>query len=159
MAKPITTVKKHTPTDEERKQQRLDQLTSELAASDQALRSAVGILQELHDMGVLEAAQSMLKAREDLSKIALHQVARKPVTNTINHLMNATAALADIDPESTKKILHSVANGVEEAKQSMEESKKAGFLDILALLKDPDVFRAIKFGLSFLKGMGRGLKE
>ena len=44
-------------------------------------------------MGVLEAATSMLQAKEKIAKIALHQITREPVTNLINTLMGASRRL------------------------------------------------------------------
>ena len=43
------------------------------------------IVGELNDIGMLEAANSMLKQKEPIAKIVLGQVTREPVTNLINN--------------------------------------------------------------------------
>src|SRR4051812_26179994 len=104
MAAPITMVQKHKPTKEERQQQKLEDLKTLLTENDEALNRIIDIMGELNDMGVLEAANSMLQAKEKIAKIALGQVTREPVTNIINNLMGAAGALSSLDPETTTKL-------------------------------------------------------
>lgn len=156
MAKPIHIVRKRILTDEEIKQQSLDQLTDQLADSEEALHKTLAIVRELHESGMLEAVESLLKAKAAIAEIALGQATRKEVTNIMNNAMGAAAVLTEIDPEQTKKLLSSVASGLNEAKAS--QGKKVGLWDLLKVIKDPDVNRALGFGMAFLKGLGRGLK-
>lgn len=51
---------------------------------------------------MLEAANSMLKAKEPIAKIVLGQVTREPVTNLINNMMGAAGALTELDPNLRK---------------------------------------------------------
>ncbi|CAG7643746.1 hypothetical protein PAESOLCIP111_04544 [Paenibacillus solanacearum] len=159
MAKPIRAIKKTIRTEEEKKKESLDQLASELADHDAALKKTLELVRELHDSGILEAAHAMLKAKTDIAKIAVEQATRKPVTNMIHHVMGAAGVMAEIEPELTKKLLTSVAAGMEEAKDHLSSPPKVGLLDLLKAMNDPDVNRAVGFGIRFLKGMGKGLKE
>jgi uncharacterized protein YjgD (DUF1641 family) len=157
MAKPITMIRKNQYSEEELKAQSLTRLTDELSKNDEALDKTIRIIGELHDSGILEAVESMLKAKAKIAEVALGQVTRKEVTNMINNAMGAAGVLTEIDPEQTKKLLASVASGLEEAKESSQ--KKVSVFALMKALKDPDVNRAIGFGMSFLKGLGKGLKE
>lgn len=159
MAKPIATIKKTVISEEDRQKHSLDQLSADLADNDAALKKTLELVRELHDSGILEAAHSMLKAKAEIAKIAVGQANRKPVTNMINNLMGAAGVLTEMEPELTKKLLSSVASGMEEAKGQLETPKKVGIFDLLKIMNDPDINRAIGFGIRFLKGMGKGLKE
>ncbi|MFD0695246.1 DUF1641 domain-containing protein [Paenibacillus sp. GCM10027628] len=159
MAKPITAIKKKVFSEEEKKKQSLDQLTADLVDHDAALKRTLELVRELHDSGILEAAHSMLKAKAEIAKIVVGQATRKPVTNMINNLMGAAGVLTEMEPELTKKLIGSVASGMEEAKEHLESPKKVGILDLMKVMNDPDINRAIGFGIRFLKGMGKGLKE
>jgi uncharacterized protein YjgD (DUF1641 family) len=119
----------------------------------------MGIVGELNDIGVFEAANAMLLAKEKIAKIALGQINREPVTNIINNLMSAAGVLSSIDPELTKKLASSVAAGMDEGSNHLQSNKKLGLFDLVKALKDPDINRAIGFGLHFMKGLGKGLKE
>lgn len=159
MAAPIQAIQKQELTEEEQKQQKLEDLKELLANNEEALNQMFNIVGELNDIGMLEAANSMLKAKEPIAKIVLGQVTREPVTNLINNMMGAAGALTEIDPELTKKLIGSVLTGMDEGNQHLQSNKKVGILDLMKVLKDPDINRAIGFGLHFLKGMGKGLKE
>ncbi|MEK5248243.1 DUF1641 domain-containing protein [Bacillus sp. FSL R9-9530] len=159
MAAPIQAIQKQELTEEELKQQKLEALKELLANNEDALNQMFNIVGELNDMGMLEAANSMLKAKEPIAKIVLDQVTREPVTNLINNMMGAAGALTELDPELTKKLIGSVLTGMDEGNQHLQSNKKVGILDLMKVLKDPDINRAIGFGLHFLKGMGKGLKE
>ncbi|GLV63832.1 hypothetical protein Bmyc01_25020 [Bacillus mycoides] len=159
MAAPIQAIQKQELTEEEIKQQKLEDLKELLANNEEALNQMFNIVGELNDIGMLEAANSMLKAKEPIAKIVLGQVTREPVTNLINNMMGAAGALTELDPELTKKLIGSVLTGMDEGNQHLQNNKKVGILDLMKVLRDPDINRAIGFGLHFLKGMGKGLKE
>ncbi len=126
-------IRKNQYTEEELKTQSLNKLTDELSKNDEALDKTIRIIGELHDSGILEAVESMLKAKAKIAEVALGQVTRKEVTNMINNAMGAAGVLTEIDPEQTKKLLASVATGLEEAKESSQ--KKVGVFDLMKALK------------------------
>ena len=159
MAAPIQAIQKQELTEEELKQQKLEDLKELLANNEEALNQMFNIVGELNDIGMLEAANSMLKAKEPIAKIVLGQVTREPVTNLINNMLGAAGALTELNPELTKKLVGSVLTGMDEGNQHLQSNKKVGILDLMKVLKDPDINRAIGFGLHFLKGMGKGLKD
>jgi uncharacterized protein YjgD (DUF1641 family) len=159
MAAPITAIQKHVWTDEELKQQKLEDLKTLLTDNEEALNKILDIVGELNDIGVLEAVNAMLQAKETIAKIALGQVTREPITNLINNLMGAAGALTSLDPELTKKLVGSVTLGLDEGSKYLQNNNKIGMLDLLKVLNDPDINRAIGFGIHFMKGLGKGLKD
>ena len=77
----------------------------------------------------------------------------------VNNAMAAGGVLTQLDPETTKKLMGSVAKGLEKAEQGLQADSTTSVLDIMKALKDPDMNRAITFGLNLLKGVGEGLKN
>ncbi|MCY9667328.1 DUF1641 domain-containing protein [Paenibacillus alginolyticus] len=159
MAAPITAIQKQEWTDEEQQQQKLNDLKILLTANEQAINKILDIIGELNDIGVLEAANAMLQAKEKIAKIALGQVTREPITNMINNLMGAAGALTNLDPELTTKLVGSLTLGLDEGSKHLQSNKKIGTFDLLKVLNDPDINRAIGFGIHFMKGLGKGLKD
>ncbi|MFJ7993963.1 DUF1641 domain-containing protein [Peribacillus frigoritolerans] len=158
MAAPITEI--HNPiTEEEIKQQKLEELKTLITDNEDALNNMFKIVNELNDSGVFEAATSMLQGKEQIAKIALQQITRQPVTNLINTLMGATGALMNADAEQSTKLLNSALAGIDEGNKFLQADKKIGVLELMKTLNDPDINRAIGFGVHFLKGMGKELKE
>jgi uncharacterized protein YjgD (DUF1641 family) len=159
MAQPITTVRKNIKTEKQIQQDKLSELQTALAEKDEALTKTLDIIGELNSMGALDAANAVLEAKEKIAGIALGQATREPVTNMINNLMGAAGVLTKMDPEMTTKLLDSVVAGVKQGENFMESEKKIGVFDLMKVLNDPDINRAIGFGLNFLKGMGQELKK
>ncbi|WP_407408084.1 DUF1641 domain-containing protein [Peribacillus sp.] len=157
MAAPITEI--HNPiTEEDIKLQKIEELKMLVTDNEEVLNSLFNILGELNDSGVLDAATSMLRGKEQIAKVALGQVTREPVTNLINTLMGATGALMKADTDQVTKLLSSALAGIDEGSKFIETDKKIGVMSLVKVLNDPDINRAIGFGIHFLKGMGKELK-
>lgn len=157
MASPITQIKKKEWTAEEIRQQKLYELETLIAEQNEALNKLLAITGDLDDAGVLDAVLAMVKAKEGIAEVVMGQATREPVTNLINNMLSAAGALTAIDPESTGKLASSVVNGLKEAEAQNQNGKKIGIFQMLKAIRDPDINRTIKFGLNFLKGMGKGL--
>lgn len=158
MAAPITTIYKQQVTEEQLKEEKLENLKDLLSENEDMINQVFTIMADLNDIGALEAATKLLAAKEDVAHIALGQLTRKPVTNMINNLMGAAGALAEIEPETTTKLINSLTTGLDEANKAIETDTKISPFKLLKLLNDPDVNRSLNFGIHFLKGLGKGLK-
>ncbi|MFJ7932859.1 DUF1641 domain-containing protein [Sporosarcina sp. NPDC096371] len=157
MAIPITSIQKKERTPDEIKQEKLVELQSLMAEQDQALHKILEITGELDDAGIFDALKAMVKAKENLAKIAVDQASREPVTNIINHVLQASSVMSSIDPAVTGKLASSVKSGLDTANLHSHNGQKVGIIQLMTALNDPDINRAAKFGLDFLKGMGKEL--
>lgn len=124
MAIPISTIQKETKTEEQVKLEKLEELKALLAENEDSVSKTMKLMGELNSLGVFDAANSMLQAKEEIAKIALGQVSREPVTNLINTMMAAGGALTKADPAFTGKLLESVLAGTEQAQSFLKEDKR-----------------------------------
>ncbi|AWC31510.1 DUF1641 domain-containing protein [Bacillus cytotoxicus] len=159
MAKEITVIQKKVITEEEKKHQLTDELLTQLEENREAVEETIQLLASLQQAGILDAAISLLAAKEDVSKIAIEQLNREPVKNVLNNMMGAGEALSSADPELTKQITSSLVTGLQFATDELKKGKKTKVMDFFKVLKDPDINRAITFGFSFLKAFGQGLDK
>ncbi|TPG68169.1 DUF1641 domain-containing protein [Brevibacillus laterosporus] len=159
MARPISKIAKPVVTKEENQELQLTQLKEELAMHAQSIRQSVKLLDELHQAGVLETVQSMVQSKEKMAGIAIKQLVKPNITKSINNVMALTDALSELEPEMTKKLVASVTHGLQKAEEASAKENKVGMFDLFKALQDPDINRAICFGLNMLKGVGESLKE
>ncbi|WP_153731379.1 DUF1641 domain-containing protein [Sporosarcina obsidiansis] len=159
MATPITSIKRTERTEMEIQQEKLSELQKLLAEQENSIQKIMEITGELHDIGALDALQAMLQAKEKITGIAVGQVSREPVTNLLNNLMAAAGTLTALNPTTIQKLSDSVQRGLHEAELSNGHDQKIGPLQLMKALNDPDINRAVSFGMNFLKGMGKGLNE
>ncbi|MBM7698553.1 DUF1641 domain-containing protein [Kurthia huakuii] len=159
MATPITTIKKEVLTDEQIAAQKLEELKALVTDNEQAVAQIFSIMAELNDIGALEAVTKMLQAKEEIAHIALGQVTREPVTNMMNVMLGAAGALTAMDAQMVAKLMTSLNSGLDEAKLAVEADEKMSIFKLMKVMNDPDVNRAMNFGVHFLKGLGKGLKD
>ncbi|MED1663834.1 DUF1641 domain-containing protein [Brevibacillus laterosporus] len=159
MAKPITKIAEPPVTKEEDQELHLTQLKEEIAMHAESIRQSVKLLDELHQAGVLETMQSMVQSKEKMAGIAVKQLVKPNVTKSINNVMALTEVLAQIEPEMTKKLVSSLTHGLQKAEEAIAKESKIGMFDLFRALQDPDINRAISFGLHMLKGIGENLGE
>ncbi len=158
MATPINSIRKNVLTDEQITEQKLESLKQVVSENDRAVQQILKLVGELDSIGALEAANKMLEAKEEVANIALGQLTSKPVTNMINNMMGAAGALASLDPAVTEKLVGGLMSGVDEANKAVAENDKISTFQLVRMMKDPDVNRAMNFGIHFLKGLGSNLK-
>ncbi|MFS0687667.1 DUF1641 domain-containing protein [Sporosarcina sp. 179-K 8C2 HS] len=159
MAAPITSIKRKELTAEELQYQKLNELQSLLTEQQQSLQKIIEITAELDNAGVLDAMTAMVKAKDEIAGIAVAQVSREPMTNLINNIMNATGLLTTLNPEITERLKDSISKGIEEAELYKGNGDKVSILQVMTALNDPHINRAVKYGLDFLKGVGKGLNK
>ncbi|PIC68677.1 hypothetical protein CSV71_00565 [Sporosarcina sp. P21c] len=159
MAAPITSIKRTERSELEIQQDKLAELQKKIAEQEESLQKIMEITGELHKIGALDALQAMLHSKEKITGIALGQVSREPVTNLLNNLMAGAGILTALDPATIQQLSKSVQKGLSEAEQANEEGQKTGVLQLMKAINDPDINRALTFGMNFLKGMGKGLEK
>jgi uncharacterized protein YjgD (DUF1641 family) len=159
MANPISAIEKQQQTPEQQKEQELNELLSVLLENSSGLQQTVKLLQELHESGILPALQALVEAKEQVATIAVQQMLRPPVVNMLNNAMAAAGALTSLNPETTTKLMGSLSEGLKKAEQGLANNEMTGVWDLLKVMKDPDINRAMTFGLNLLKGLGQGLQK
>ncbi|MGG4442760.1 DUF1641 domain-containing protein [Brevibacillus fortis] len=159
MARPITKVVEPVLTEKEKQDQTVESVIQALAKNPEGIQATIKLLQELHESGILGALNAAVEAKEDIAKIVVGQMVRPPVTNMMNNAMAAAGGLTELDPEMTKKLMSGVTKGLQRADDALRSGEKVGIFDLMKALRDPDINRAMGFGINLLKGLGEGLKE
>ena len=123
------------------------------------MNKIIEITAELDNAGVLDALTAMVKAKDELAGIAVTQASREPMTNLINNILNMSGLLTSINPEVTDNLKKGITKGIEEAELYKGNGDKVSILQLMTALNDPDINRAVKYGMDFLKGVGKGLDK
>lgn len=152
-------IQKTVVTEEQKKQQVSEELLQQVEENQEAIEETIHLLAQLQKAGILDAAVSLLAAKEDVSKIAIEQLNREPVKNALNNMMGAGEALSSVDPEVTKQVTSSLVTGLQYATDELQKGKKTNVMDFFKVLRDPDINRAITFGFNFLKAFGKELEQ
>ncbi|AHI57010.1 DUF1641 domain-containing protein [Listeria ivanovii] len=158
MAEPISTIRDTKKTPEEIEQERLAQIKANIVEEDSGFVEMVETVKLLQESGALEALNSAIKARGDITKTFLNEWRKEQVTNAINNMMISSKLLTGAKPEQTEQMLTNLKNAAEKAEESAKKEEIMGMLAMMKSLKDPDVNRALRYGMTFLKEIGQTLK-
>lgn len=158
MAEPITNIKRKVLSEEE-EDLKYARFKKRLTDNDESIEQVLDIIEELHKIGALEAVTAMLLAKEDITKIALDEVSKEPVTNLLNTLIGSAGSVMATDPDKIKDVISGTMAGLEEGHDFAQTETKIKLFDVMKMLNDPDINRAVGFGIHFLKGMGKHLNE
>src|SRR5699024_6616768 len=105
MAEPITNIHQSTLTEEEKIEIKFENLKKQFVDNEESVSKVLEIMEELNDIGALEAVAAMLLAKEDIAKITLDQVSREPVINLLNTIIGATSNVMATYTEKFKKLV------------------------------------------------------
>ncbi|MBC1563311.1 DUF1641 domain-containing protein [Listeria booriae] len=158
MAEPISKIRRVEKTEDDVKQEKMAAIKDQIVTEDAAFLEALELVKALHDSGALDMINSALKAKEDIATTFLNEARKEPATNAINNLMISGKLLTDTKPEQTEKLLEGLANAQAKANESLKDDTTLGLFGLAKAMKDPDVNRALRYGLAFLKGVGQELK-
>ncbi|MDM5333641.1 DUF1641 domain-containing protein [Ureibacillus composti] len=159
MAEAIKQIRKEIPTPEQEQAQAIAEILAVLANNRDAILSTIGIIQHLHDMGVLNALNGLLEKRVDVGAIALQQINQPSMHNTIKNGMNAFKFLGQLDPEQLQTILNGVGRGLERFGEKMDENEKVSMWRLGSSMRNDEVRTSLFTLLGLLEGMGEVFKE
>src|SRR5699024_11006290 len=97
---------------EEQIEIKFENLKKQFVDNEESVSIVLEIMEELNDIGALEAVAAILLAQDDIANIPLDQVSRVPDTNVFNTIIVATSSVMDTDPEQMKKLFSSAMSGI-----------------------------------------------
>ncbi|MGG0718461.1 DUF1641 domain-containing protein [Robertmurraya massiliosenegalensis] len=159
MAKAIRQISKSVPNPIDEQKESIATLLQAIGDNREALMTTLDIIKGLHEMGVLDAAKSMLEQREDIGAIAMQQANQTGVHNIVKNGMTAIQFVGSINPEQLQAILHGLYTGFERMLDVVKTGEQKSLIKLGSSLRDPDVKVSLTTMVEFLHGMGEAFKR
>ncbi|EPZ52762.1 DUF1641 domain-containing protein [Alicyclobacillus acidoterrestris] len=157
MAQPTTKIKRIEITEQDEKRRSLQELQESVADHQEALQSLLTLIQDLESSGVLEILHALLNSKEKVASIALEQILKPSVLNTIKNAMTAMGVVSKIDPEQLGVLMEAFIAGLHQGQKSLESNQRVSMFNLVKAFRDPGVNRALTFMLGLLQGLGQKL--
>jgi uncharacterized protein YjgD (DUF1641 family) len=157
VALPIQNIERVEPTKESKEQEVFRQLQESVAEHAEALQSLLLLVQDLQNSEVFDILHALFNSKEKISSIALEQILKPSVLNTIKNAMTAVGFVGKIPPDQFNTLIHALVSGLERGQEKVVSNQRIGAFTLVSALRDPDVNRAITWLVGFLKGMGEQL--
>jgi uncharacterized protein YjgD (DUF1641 family) len=149
MAKPIPLeLPKRDPQEELRA--RLEKAPAEHA---EALLGGLGVLQALHDQGILEVLRGVLGGSNKILEIVVDASKTPEGIRGIRNLVIVTKILGSLDPELLKKFAEATPDVLVAAAKA-QETKPPGFWEAFRILRSKNLRRGLAVANNLLEALG-----
>jgi uncharacterized protein YjgD (DUF1641 family) len=128
------------------------------AQNADALRAGVELLGSLHEHGVLDLLNKLVRGGSGLTGQTLHLLEGEGATRLIRTVLEAGHILADLDPRDVGTLGRALNAGVTEGARRAASGDKVSLGELLGLLRDPDIQVALAALFGTLKGFGQALR-
>jgi len=150
MAKPIhLELPKRDPQEELRS--RLEKAPDQHA---EALLASLGVLQSLHDQGVLELLRGVLGGGNKILEIVVDASKTPEAIRGIRNLVIMSKILGAMDPEILKKFTEAMPDALAGAAKA-QATKPPGFWESLRILRSKNLRRGLAVANNLLETLGR----
>lgn len=133
-----------------------EDLKAQLIAHKEALDQLFTLLDQLAENDLLQAMAALLGARKEVLAI----LAKRFLPATVHTVQDAEEVWRWLDalpPTHLQQLFSGVQAGALQAEQVMHSDQSLGLLALIRMIRDPDINRALRGILAFLKGMGHSL--
>lgn len=127
--------------------------------SAEALLEGLKLLRALHDHGVLDVANKLVRGGSGLAGGALEIMEGQSSVHLLRNLLEGARTLSELDPNTTGTLGRAVVRGVNEGARRVARSEGVGLGELMGLMRDKDVQIALGALFGTLKGFGRALRE
>jgi uncharacterized protein YjgD (DUF1641 family) len=154
MAKAIKQINKSVPNDVDEQAQAIGDIVKALSENRDALLTALGIVKNLQDMGVLTALHALIEQRNEVGAIAVQQMNQPAMHNVMKNGINVFKFLGSVKPEQLQAIFQGLSQGFERSSEMTQKGGTPSLWKLGTSIRDPDVKASLSTMIEFLHGMG-----
>ncbi|WP_102128000.1 DUF1641 domain-containing protein [Deinococcus planocerae] len=129
------------------------------AQNAEALVEGLKLLSALHDHGVLDVLNKVVRGGGGLAGESLHILERGSSTHVIRNLLEVVRVLTELDPQSVGALGRALNEGVNEGAKRVARGERVGVGELVGLMRDPDIQVALTALFGTLKGFGHALRQ
>lgn len=154
MAERITKINRIQKSEEQIKQENLDEVTAAIADNKDSILKAINLISTLDDAKLLDALSGAVKGRGVIANKFAVELNKEQYTGLISNMASLVFLLGDLDVDDLSTMLNKVNKGLRVANQA-NPNQKTSITGLMGILKDDEMNRSLTYMLNLLKGMSR----
>lgn len=154
MASPITSVKRKEVRSGIADTQNLAEVTKAISENKDAIIKGIDLLRTINDSGALDMMNAFIKHREEALENILREINKPQYENTLENISKLIFYIGTLNVDDLYYFTEKINQGMEEAKRD-DEAVKTTWVDLIKILKNPEINRSVTMLLQFLRGMGK----
>ncbi|WP_180955329.1 DUF1641 domain-containing protein [Peribacillus deserti] len=159
MAKAIRQINKQVPNPIEEQAQAVGEILTALADNKKGILSALAIIKNLEEIGILDALHAILENRTDVGVIAMQQINQPGMHNTIKNAIYLFNFMGTLKPDQLQSMLGGVTQGLNRMGESIKNQEQHGLWKLGKSMRDPEIKTAMTSMVEFLHGMGESFTQ
>lgn len=121
----------------------------------EAILAAFGLLQEMHNQGVLDIARGLLNTRDEILGTLARDASAPEAVRAIRNLLFWRRVLGSIEPDCFQSIFQAIPEGIGLA--TREREKPVTLFGLLRRMASKESLRAMAAAMDFMQTFGRHL--
>ncbi|WP_409298548.1 DUF1641 domain-containing protein [Peribacillus sp. SCS-26] len=158
MAKAIKSIHRIEISEEQKRQNDLEEVQNALIDSKDSILEVLQTLNHMNDRGVLSLVSALFGQGDKVMDILVKKADTPETANTIKNLLLMVGVLGTLNVSQLEPLLLKVNSGIARVADAKDTEEKTGIFDIMRALKDPEINRSVTLLLTFLRGMGEETK-
>lgn len=130
-------------------------LEPEITTSAESVRELLELVRLLDERGLLRFANDVLREEDRVVEVVTRRIEADDLRKAIRNLEVLVRTFRALDPATLGALAQGVPAALDESHRA-ERDRPVGILEIISLLRDPEVNRGVRMVLGFLRGIGRG---
>ena len=136
-----------------------EELAAASAENAEALLEGLKLLSALHEHGVLDVLNKVVRGGGGLAGHTLGVLEGGSSTMLIRNLLEVVRVLTELDPQGVATLGRALNEGVNEGAKRVTRGERVGLGELVGLMRDPDVQVALTALFGTLKGFGHALRQ
>lgn len=119
------------------------------------------IVDALQEAGVLRFVRVLLEERQPIAEKVIKKMDSEPTKRGIKNAVTLMMGLGALPDDFAPLMVDVLQQGIQRAQSASHdpEAEKMSIWQLMGMLKDPDVARAIHYLMGFLPGLGKALQS
>lgn len=157
MAKPITVIHRTELTEEEKREQDLQEILNALADNKEAILDTLELMKAVQQTELLNILKALVNEREEVLENIVTFLDGSDIPRSLNKALLLFQTLGELNAEELEPLVKKLNGAITEvAKQG---DQRGGYVSLIQNLNDPDLIEGLNTTLALLKGLGAGTEK
>ncbi|MCU5745212.1 DUF1641 domain-containing protein [Staphylococcus sp. SQ8-PEA] len=154
MAERITKIRRVEKSEEQIKQDNLEEVTTAIANNKESILKAINLVSALDEAKVLDAMSGMMRGRGVIANKFATELNKEQYSGLISNMASLVFMLGELNVDDLSRILNKVNSGLRVA-NAANPNQKTSITGLVKILRDDEINRGLTYMLNLLKGMSR----
>ncbi|WYP25172.1 DUF1641 domain-containing protein [Alkalihalobacillus sp. FSL W8-0930] len=154
MAKATTTIKRRSISDEELREQELQEIQQLLVQHKDAISETFEIIQHMQDRRILPMLTALFSEGDKVLDILMRTIDNPETASSLKNMLLMAGVLGRLNVEQLEPLVLKINQGIARVADFEKNGEQPHALSLAKAIMDPEFRQALHVGVAFMKGLG-----